>query len=179
MQELASFRKYQRLIAEIDRLCDRIRHDYGEHVVCKKGCAGNCCQRHISVYPIEAAAFANALQTLPPKEKLHLKQRARSTTSFGPCPLLEKGACCMYESRSIICRTHGFPILNFYRGQRSIGFCHKNFKNLPTIPEDAVIELAPLNHSLIALNRQFIDEFPALFTIDDRLTVGEALLIGL
>ena len=176
---LESFKNYQKLIAEIDRRCEQIRRNFGEYIACKKGCEGNCCQRHISVYPIEAAAFANALKTLPKKDIQRLKQKARKTTTFGPCPLLEEGACSMYQSRSLICRTHGYPIANVYRGQRAIGFCHKNFKNVHTIPEDAVIDLAPLNHSLMEVNRQFTGEHPALSSFAKRLTIGEALLMEL
>lgn len=179
MKGLQSFKNYQKLIAEIDRRCEQIRRNFGEYIACKKGCEGNCCQRHISVYPIEAAAFANALKALPQKEIQRLRQKARKTTTFGPCPLLEDGACLLYRSRSIICRTHGYPIANIYRGKRSVGFCHKNFKNLHTIPEDAIIELAPLNHSLIAVNRQFTDENTALCSFAKRLTIGEALLMEL
>ena len=179
MKDLELFKNYQRLIVDIDRLCDRVRQNFGEYIACKKGCAGNCCQRHISVFPIEAAVFANTLQTFPQKVMQHLKQKARSATSFGPCPLLEEGVCRMYQSRSIICRTHGFPISSIYNGQRSIGYCHKNFKSLHIIPEEAIIELAPLNHSLVAINRQFVSKNSALFTFDDRLTIGEALLMEL
>ena len=179
MDELESFRNYQRLIAEVDGLCRRIRQNLGKYIACKKGCAGNCCRRHISVFAIEAVAFAKALHTLPPKDRHHLRQKARCATTFGPCPLLEEGACLMYDSRAIICRTHGFPILTTYRGHQSIGFCQKNFRNLPTISKEAVIELAPLNNSLMAINRQFVSEFSNIFSTDDRVTIGEALLIDL
>jgi Fe-S-cluster containining protein len=172
-----AIRRYQSLIAEVDLLCRRIRQGYGEYIACKKGCAGNCCQRHITVFPIEAIFFAKELQKLPQQMMQHIRQKARHATTFGPCPLLEEGACLMYDSRAIICRTHGFPILAEYRGHRSIGFCQQNFKNMPAISEDAVIELEPLNKSLMAVNHQFVREFAFSFSADDRLTIGEALLL--
>ena len=86
----------------------------------------------------------------------------------------------MYNSRAIICRTHGYPILSEYNGHQSVGFCHKNFKkDLPSFTADRIIELAPLNKNLIMLNRQFIDEFAGPLFPADRLTVGEALLLNL
>jgi Fe-S-cluster containining protein len=174
---LNAFKKYQTLTAEVDRLCRAIRQSYGEHIACKKGCAGNCCQRHISVFPIEAVSFASALQKLPENMIHRLRHKARSSTTFGPCPLLEEGACLMYDSRAIICRTHGFPILNRYRGIRTIGFCQHNFKHLSAIPDDALIELAPLNNTLTSINRQFLEETTATWSYCDRLTIGEALLL--
>ena len=174
---LNAFKKYQTLTAQVDWLCRSIRQSYGEHIACKKGCAGNCCQRHITVFPIEAVLFAAALQKLPENMVDHIRQRARSSTTFGPCPLLEEGACLMYDSRAIICRTHGFPILSKYRGIRTIGFCQHNFKHLSPIPDDAFIELAPLNNTLTSINREFLEETTAGWPYYGRLTIGEALLL--
>jgi len=168
---------YQLLISDVDQRCYDIRQRYGQYMTCKKGCPGNCCQRHITVFPIEAAAFARSLLDLSQDLINHIQRKAIKSNSTGPCPLLEAGACLMYDSRAIICRTHGYPILSEYRGQRSIGFCHRNFKHLPVISDDQVIELAPLNKSLTALNRRFIDEFSDRLPPAKRFTVGEALLL--
>lgn len=175
---LGAFIDYQALIAEVDRLCRRIRHRYAEHIACVKGCAGNCCRIHISVFPVEAVSFARALQKLPREMVRHIRQKARQTNTFGPCPLLEEGACLMYDSRAIICRTHGLPILSEYRGHRSIGFCQKNFQNLPSIPDDDVIDLAHLNGSLAAVNNRFVSEFGDRLPPGKRFTIGEALLMS-
>jgi len=176
---LQALRDYQKLITDVDQLCYEIRQSYGPYITCKKGCPGNCCQRHITVFPIEAFAFACALLQLPPGKADHIQRKAIKSDSFGPCPLLEDGACLMYDSRAIICRTHGYPILSEYRGHQSIGFCHRNFKNLPVISDDRIIELAPLNKSLAVLNRRFLNEFGGRLPPADRVTVGEALLMEL
>jgi len=176
---LQSFKDYQQLINEVDQLCYEIRQSYGKYIACKKGCAGNCCQRHINVFPIEAISFGLALRKFPQGLISHIRRKARETTSFGPCPLLEDGACLMYESRAIICRTHGYPILSEYRGQRSVGFCHKNFKNLPAISDDRKIELAPLNKRLAAINHRFINEFDGCLPMVDRFTIAEALILDI
>ena len=174
MQEL---RDYQQLIAEVDQLCYDIRQRYGQYITCKKGCPGNCCQRHITVFAIEAFAFARALQQLSHEPAGRIQHKARQATCFGPCPLLEDGACLMYDSRAIICRTHGYPILSEYRGHQSVGCCHRNFKDLSSISVDRIIELAPLNKNLIVLNRRFLDEFGGRLLPADRLTIAEALLL--
>ena len=176
---MQALRDYQKLITEVNQLCYEIRQRYGKYITCKKGCPGNCCQRHITVFPIEAVAFARALPGLSQELGSYIRRKARQSTSFGPCPLLENGACLMYDTRAIICRTHGYPILSEYRGHRSVGFCHKNFKNLPVISEDRIIELAPLNKSLAALNRRFMNEFAGRLPPAIRFTVGESLLMDL
>ena len=167
---------YQILINEVDQLCFEIRQRCGLYITCKKGCPGNCCQRHITVFPIEAFAFARALLQLSPEQASRIQRKARQASSSGPCPLLEDGACLMYDSRAIICRTHGYPILSEYNGHQSVGYCHRNFKDLSSISADRIIELAPLNKNLMALNRRFIGESVGRFLPADRLTVAEALL---
>jgi len=168
---------YQKLISEVDQLCYEIRQRYGKYITCEKGCPGNCCQRHITVFPIEAVSFARALQLLPQELVDQIRCKARKATSFGPCPLLEDGACLMYDARAIICRTHGYPILSRYKGHRSVGFCHKNFKNLPSISTEWMIDLASLNKRLAAHNRRFLNEFAGRLPPADRLFVAEALLL--
>ena len=175
---MGAFRDYQALIAEVDRQCRRIRRRYAEHIACVKGCAGNCCRIHISVFPVEAVSLARALQKLPREMVRHIRQKARRTTTFGPCPLLEEGACLMYDARAIICRTHGLPTLSEYRGHRSIGFCQKNFQNLPSLPDDDVIDLACLNGSLTSVNHRFVIEFADGLPPGKRFTIAEALLMS-
>ena len=174
---MQALQAYRTLIAEVDQLCLEIRRQYPDQISCKKGCSGNCCQRHITVFPIEAMVFARALQRRSSGLINQIQRKARSSTSFGPCPLLENGACLMYEARALICRTHGYPILSEYRGHRSIGFCYKNFKNFPTVSIDRTIELAPLNARLAALNIRFLSEYTGPRLRAERLPVGEALLL--
>ena len=140
-----SIHKYQRLIARVDNACRLIQEKYAHQIACRKGCAGNCCRIHLTIFPIEAISLARALKKLPGKMARHIRDKARNTKSFGPCPLLENGACLMYASRLVICRTHGLPMRSEYRGRQSIGFCQKNFQNLKAIPNDAVIDLDDLN----------------------------------
>lgn len=174
---MQALRDYQQLITEVDQRCADIRQHYGQHITCKKGCPGNCCQRHITVFAIEGFAFARALLQLSPGQANRIQHQARHATSFGPCPLLEGGACLMYHSRAIICRTHGYPISSEYRGHQSVGFCHRNFKDRSSIAADWTIALAPLNTNLMELNRRFLDEIAGRLLTADRLTVAEALLL--
>ena len=124
---MKALRNYRKLVAQVDDACGRIQEAYAGQIACEKGCAGNCCRIHLSVFPIEAISLAIALKKLPREMVRHIQQKARHINSFSPCPLLEEGACLMYASRLLICRTHGLPMRTEYRGHRFIGFCQKNF----------------------------------------------------
>ena len=173
---MQALRDYRKLIADLDQCCRRIVSRHKDQIACTKGCAGNCCRIHISVYPVEAVSIAMALQKLAPDLRRRIQHKARHTNSFGPCPLIEDGACLMYDARAVICRTHGLPILTEYRGHRTIGFCEKNFQHLSPIPEDDAINLAHLNSALAAVNQGFISHFPDRGPPDSRFSLSEALL---
>lgn len=85
----------------------------------------------------------------------------------------------MYASRLIICRTHGLPMRIEYRGNRFIGFCQKNFRQLDPIPDDAVIDLDCLNNNLAAVNQLFVNEFSDRIGLSPRFSISEALLLDL
>jgi hypothetical protein len=170
-------KKYLRLIARVDKACRVIQETYADQIACSKGCRGNCCRIHLSIFAIEAVALGRALNRLPRDLMRHIRQKAGKTTSFGPCPLLEDGACLMYDARLVICRTHGLPMRTEYRGRQSIGFCPKNFQNLSPLPDDAVLDLDIINAELAALNRAFVNTHRGPLELSERYTVAEALLL--
>jgi Fe-S-cluster containining protein len=178
---LTPIKKYKQLITRIDKACGVIQDRYADHITCRRGCAGNCCRIHLSIFAIEATALARALKKLPHDLAQHVRKKAASTTGFGPCPtscpLLEDGACLMYASRLVICRTHGLPMQTEYRGRLFVGFCQKNFQTLKPVPEEAVIDLDKLNAELAALNRAFVEEYRGPAKLRKRYKIGEALLL--
>jgi Fe-S-cluster containining protein len=176
LQALIDYRKW---IAEVDRRSRRIVSRHKDQVACTKGCTGNCCRIHISVYPVEAASLALSLQKLSPQMRHRIQYKASHTNSFGPCPLLEDGVCRMYAARAIICRTHGLPMLTEYKGRRSVGFCEKNFRGLSPIPEEDTFDLTQLNSTLAAINRRFVSEVAHRLPPGHRFTIAQALLMDL
>lgn len=176
MKALAS---YQELIKAVDRTIVRIQTRYAEHIACQKGCAGNCCRIHLSILPVEAVSLSMALKRHPSDTVRYIRNKTKRATASGPCPLLDDGACLMHASRLVICRTHGIPMRNKYRGRQSIGCCGKNFQFLEPIPEDAVIDLDELNKRLAAVNRQFVSEYWNYNFPGSRLSIGEALMLEL
>ena len=176
---MQALKEYHKLIIDVDQRCRRIIQRHQDHFACTKSCVGNCCRIHISVYPVEAVSLALSLQKRAPDLRRRIRHKARHTNSFGPCPLLEDGACLMYDARAVICRTHGLPMRTEYRGHRSIGFCEKNFQNLSPIPEEDVIDLAQLNNSLAAVNRRFVSEVGHRLPPGKRFTIAQALVVDL
>ncbi len=174
---MQALKEYKSFVADVDRRCRRIVRRHRDQVACTRGCAGNCCRVHLTVYPVEAMSLSLALQKLAPEMKLRIQARARYTNSFGPCPLLEEGGCLMYDARAVICRTHGLPVSVEYMGRRTVGFCVKNFKQLDPIPDEDSIDLARLNSHLAEINNRFVRENPGLLPTADRFTLAEALLI--
>ena len=174
---MQALKEYHHWIAGVDRRCRRIISRHRDQIACRKGCAGNCCRIHLSIYPVEAVSLSLALQRLDPATRRRIERKARLTYSFGPCPLLEDGACSMYHARAVICRTHGLPVLAEYRGRRSIGFCQKNFRELSRIPPQDIIDLTSLNTSLAEINCRFVDKLAPLLPPAKRFTIAEALLI--
>ncbi len=178
---MTPIKKYKRLIARVDEACSAIQARYADQVACRKGCAGNCCRIHLSIYAIEAIALAYALKKLPRDLARHIRRKAANTCGFGPCPtpcpLLEDGACLMYASRLVICRTHGLPMRTEYRGRQSVGFCQKNFRTSKTVPDDAVMDLDKLNAELIALNRALLVTYGGPLELRKRYKIGQALLL--
>ena len=175
---LQALLEYQNLINAVDRRCHRILSRHRDQIACTRGCAGNCCRIHLSLFPVEAVSLAMALGKLAQAERERIEHKARQTNSFGPCPLLEDGACLMYDARAVICRTHGLPVATVYRGQRSVGFCEKNFRNLSPIPEEDIIDLNRLNHTLAEVNQRVVRAAVPPISPGHRFTIAEALLIN-
>jgi Fe-S-cluster containining protein len=164
---------YRALRARVDHICQEIQREFGAQIACHAGCDG-CC-RHISLFPVEAAALSEALDDLPREEAERMRTRARSASSDAPCPLLENGRCLLYAARPIICRTHGLPVLTEQEGERMIDFCPLNFRDISSLPGKAVIDLDRLNTALAAINALFIDKRHGNDPLKERIPIAEAL----
>jgi hypothetical protein len=173
--KLDIMQNYRNFVDKVDDLCRAIEKEYVENIACRRGCDG-CC-RHISLFPVEAVNLAQALQRLPESVAMHIREKARAASPDGPCPLLEDGACSLYSSRPIICRTHGLPILTKESGKPALDFCPKNFRGVESLPGRAVIDLDLLNTSLAAINALFVARFFTCPPEKERMTIAEALLL--
>ena len=164
---------YRDLVTRVDGLLDRVRNRYPADLACYKGCKCGC--RNLSIFPIEALSLSTAIQALPAQNAAALRQRA-DNYSIWDCPLLEDGACGLYPFRPIICRTHGFPLRTIYKGRASIGCCRRNFKNRPSIPDDAIVDLDRINHLLRAINATAVGEM--VRPLPARLSIAAAVQVA-
>jgi hypothetical protein len=150
-----SLNNYHRLIERVDRHCQGIQKQFGELMDCRKGCCA-CC-RHISVFPVEAAAMMDYIAKLP--KKILACPDQYDEIRLTECPLLSEGECLIYPARPLICRTHGFPLLTVESDMPVISCCPQNFQKISPIPSQAVIDLEPLNRMLVAINALFLKEW--------------------
>lgn len=152
---IADLSGYHAFIDRVDQFCNRITSDYAKEIVCRAGCS-SCC-RHISLFPLEAAAVAEALVRLPKGVQELLASRAEwSADDF--CPLLVSDQCVIYQARPLICRTHGLPLLIESDGIKRVDFCGENFRGVSALPGGSVIDLEILNSALATLNSCFAAE---------------------
>ena len=166
---------YRQLVARVDELCARIEGDFRERIVCRRGC-DSCC-RHLSLFPVEAAALSAALAEAPVGLAAEIRERARAAAGEdGACPLLKDGACLLYAARPLICRTHGLPLLGRRDGERFIDYCPLNFLGMESLPASAVVDLETLNATLAAVNRLFVKESGGdEARAEKRITISQAL----
>ena len=179
---LHSIKKYKQLIARVDKTCRVVQEGYAGQIACRKGCAGNCCRIHLSVFPIEAVSLARALKKLPREMAQYIRNKAKTTDNFSRCPLLEDGACLMYASRLVICRTHGLPLVYWHEETDPPGygvmFCEQNFHNADNIDfgPDTTLNMDEVNEKLARINIAFLEANPDLnHQPTDRIALRELL----
>jgi uncharacterized protein len=159
--------QYQQLVNLTDRLAARLSARYGAHLACRAGCSG-CCHHHLSVFPVEAAAIAEAVKALPAETQAIIRRQAaavREREARGlsvACPLLVDDRCAVYESRPLICRTQGLPLLiEAEDSAQEVDFCPLNFTTpgaVDDLDEDHLVPLDALNLRLAAVNLGYCRE---------------------
>ena len=102
--------------ATVDRRVSAILADRGDWL-CKEGC-DQCCRRLATVPSVtqpEWELLRAGFETLSEQEQALVRSRIECLPSAGGpvvCPFLnhESGACMVYSSRPIACRTYGFYV---------------------------------------------------------------------
>lgn len=168
---------YRTLVDNVDALCGRISVAYASHMRCAPGCDG-CC-RHLTLFPVEAYALAEAVNGLDEPLRTELREKATNSPPDAPCPLLHNGICLLYHARPLICRTHGLPVLLEAPEGTRVDHCPRNFQGVDSLPGTAVIQLERLNEALAAVNALFLREIPSRQGDGggDRITIARAILL--
>lgn len=158
---------YRQLIKQVDKLTAKLSSHYAQHLVCRAGCSG-CCHHHLSVFAVEAATVREAVEALPESLRARLQQQAREVLELETrgervaCPMLINDRCSIYESRPLICRTQGLPLLiKAEDGEADVDFCPLNFTATDAVAdldEDHLVPLDDLNLKLALANLQYCRE---------------------
>lgn len=158
---------YRQLIEQVDGLTARLSARYARHLVCQAGCSG-CCHHHLSVFAVEAEVIREAVLVLPDDVRTIVESQAHEVVEREAnrksvaCPLLVDDRCSIYESRPVICRTQGLPLLiEAEDGEQEVDFCPLNFTAPDAVEELDAAHLVPLddlNLKLALVNLQFCRE---------------------
>jgi len=147
---------YASLVKSVDHKMRRIHASHQDEMNCGPGC-DRCCRTSRSVLAVEGFFMLMALRRIPsePLEKLMNKAHAEP----GACPLLdERGRCVIYDSRPLLCRTHGAPLLVDTGDETGVTMCDKNFTqrdlDAAFIPEE-VFNTIGMNEKLVEVNKSF------------------------
>lgn len=143
---------YYALRQQLDELCSDLSAIHSGHMNCRQGC-DQCCM-DFSIFPVEFYAIKAEAADL-----LHNGIRGLSTDK---CPFLSEGSCIIYNSRPIICRTQGLPLLFMNDENWELSACELNFTSFDPegfSPENT-FPLDRFNSSLYLINQAFIKTYP-------------------
>jgi Fe-S-cluster containining protein len=162
---------YKQLTTRIDALCSVITEALGEQISCSPGCS-SCCTS-ITVFPVEAAAMREAVESLPEFQAEEVYRHVSGHADGERCPLLFNHHCLLYKAHPIICRSHGLPIIYTNEGELSSDCCPLNQIETETISGSSVIDIDKLNTLLAAVNSIYLSQIDS--TAAMRVTIADAL----
>ena len=158
-----NFEDYRKLVVEVDQSVKDLSEQHKNHMLCKKGC-DMCCMDY-SVFPVEYMAI---------KEALNTNEVDRHESVDGTCIFLKNHECQIYESRPIICRTHGLPLLFMNDDQWELSACELNFTEFDDeeFTEDNTFPQDTFNSKLFMINKQFIESNGLEYSNFDLLEIS-------
>ncbi len=162
---------YYKLRTEIDSLCESLEKVHSKQLKCKKGC--DLCCMAISVFPVEFFAIQaelnlESLSGLPvPKDE-------------DQCRFLVNHSCTIYNSRPVICRTHGLPLLymSMESDEYELSLCELNFTDydFEDFDEENTYPMDRINSQLYQINKNFVVCLEdAKYTEQDRIPLAELI----
>ncbi len=182
------FLHYQNLLSDIEVITKSLKERFSQKITCHLGCVG-CCQQQLTLSLIEADFISLAIRNLPTdqQQKILLAAQAikNKTNKTDTCPLLDDLTCSVYESRPVICRTHGFPIT--FKDEESeelfLDVCPLNFSedgdSVELNPIDT-IDIDRLNLRLAAINYTYSrDELRDKKKSAERMEMSEIIISAL
>jgi uncharacterized protein len=148
---LSKLKDYFLLREKIDLLSKRLTDEHKDHLKCEAGCH-KCCM-DFSIFPVEYFSIH--------KEINDKKFIINTIEGDGECLFLITGLCSIYESRPLICRTHGLPMFRMGEDEWELSYCELNFtsEELPELNESNTFPQDLYNSKLFLINREFVNSF--------------------
>lgn len=145
------FNKYLELRRDIDTLCDKLYSVHSNNMLCAEGCS-SCCMD----FGILAIEF-NYIKDTVDLDKVDLN----NLLDKGECPFLVNKRCSIYQHRPIICRTHGFPLLQMGEDSWELSVCDLNFTQVSEeyFSEENCYPQDLYNSKLYLLNQEYLSTF--------------------
>ena len=141
---------YKRILGRADEFFASVMESQPQNMQCGRGCS-LCCYGLFEIGSADVPIIAEGLAGLHPARRKKIIRRAQEIvdssghpnlrecspeekeaffdrTASVACPNLdESGACMIYDSRPLVCRTFGLPLRN---GEKYLGdVCELNFKD--------------------------------------------------
>ncbi len=170
--------RFEALAGDVERKFDAIRQRNHGCMECQKGCS-DCCRCRLSITRLEEAYLRQGLARLPESVRRELAERATDESREMCAGLDADGACQVYESRPLICRSHGVPLRYRYPvplvQPTRIDVCQKNFTEGSTsaLPAEDVIDQTSLTAVLAVLDAEFCDKHELVR--DERVPLAHIL----
>ena len=163
---------YRQLVAKVDALCSSITSRLQGELQCRAGCS-SCCTA-ITIFPVEAAAMALLLKSLPDEISRDICSHVATQRGGERCPLLRNDRCLLYEARPLICRTHGLPIIYSQEGTQISDCCPLNLTGTSSLSGADVINLDTLNTLLTAINATYLAQSTSI-PPTDRIAIADVV----
>ena len=150
---------YLKIRTEVDKDVAKLDRIHAKHMKCTKGCA-KCCI-NFSIFPVEFFSIKEQIEKEYPEVLSSKPNKKRKQ-----CAFLKDNACTIYNCRPIICRTHGYPLLNMNNTGDAweLSYCELNFRNILEnyFSSDNCYVQDKYNSKLFMANQQFIQAHPGL-----------------
>jgi len=147
---------YFSLRKDIDERTKALEKEHKNYLSCRSGC-DLCCMDY-NIFPVEFYSILKELHD----EKFNPQPLPKREEESSSCVFLKDHKCTIYQSRPVICRTHGLPLLYANDDDEwELSTCELNFTDFDfgrfsgknTFAQDKY------NSKLFVLNRNFIANF--------------------
>ena len=165
------FSPYYKLRNDIDSMCKTLENIHDRHLNCKIGC--DLCCMAISVFPVEFYAIEAELN----QDSVRHLQAPKDDSQ---CRFLVSHRCTIYDSRPVICRTHGLPLLymSLENDEYELSLCELNFTkfDFEDFDEENTFPMDQFNSRLYLINKKFIAGFEnGRYNEQERIPLAELL----